>query len=116
MCFFRTPSNTTFLIVSVRLICCLRHILAYSSSGIKLRSLLLLHFPSVSIPRQLSVDGHPLPSARVVSNIVHRQDPCCPLRERDLSLYVMQWGQMVDHDVVDTAGLKGIPLYSSKSF
>ncbi|KAL3863309.1 hypothetical protein ACJMK2_005074 [Sinanodonta woodiana] len=61
----------------------------------------------VSIPRQLSVNGHPLPSARMVSNIVHRQDPCCPLRERDLSLYVMQWGQMVDHDIVDTAGLKG---------
>ncbi|KAL3863276.1 hypothetical protein ACJMK2_005041 [Sinanodonta woodiana] len=61
----------------------------------------------VSIPRQLSVNGHPLPSARMVSNIVHRQDPCCPLRERDLSLYVMQWGQMIDHDIVDTAGLKG---------
>ncbi|KAL3863307.1 hypothetical protein ACJMK2_005072 [Sinanodonta woodiana] len=65
------------------------------------------YLDGVSIPRQLSVDGHPLPSARMVSNIVHRQDPCCPLIERDLSLYVMQWGQMVDHDIVDTAGLKG---------
>ena len=27
--------------------------------------------------------------------------------ERDLSLYVMQWGQMLDHDLTDTAIAKG---------
>lgn len=51
--------------------------------------------------------GEFLPSARAVSNMVHSQDPCCPMMERDLSLYVMQWGQMIDHDVTDTAIARG---------
>ncbi|XP_052771017.1 peroxidase-like [Mya arenaria] len=58
-------------------------------------------------PRKTGVTGEPLPGARTVSNVVHNQDPCCPVKERDLSLYVMQWGQMVDHDLTDTAIAKG---------
>ena len=29
------------------------------------------------------------------------------MKESDLSLYVMQWGQMMDHDITDTAIAKG---------
>jgi hypothetical protein len=61
----------------------------------------------IGLPRQTGVTGEYLPSARTVSNVVHNQDPCCPLKERDLSLYVMQWGQMIDHDLTDTAIARG---------
>ena len=63
--------------------------------------------PDISLPREVGVTGEPLPSPRTVSNVVHRQDPCCPMQESDLSLYVMQWGQMMDHDITDTAIAKG---------
>ena len=59
------------------------------------------------MPRQTGVTGELLPSARTVSNVVHNQEPCCPTMERDLTLYVMQWGQMLDHDITDTAIAKG---------
>lgn len=65
------------------------------------------YMDDIGIPRQTSMTGEPLPSARTVSNAVHNQDPCCPKKERDLSLYVMQWGQMLDHDITDTAIAKG---------
>ncbi|KAH3787834.1 hypothetical protein DPMN_165963 [Dreissena polymorpha] len=65
------------------------------------------YMDDIGVPRQVSVTGEQLPSARTVSNAIHRQDPCCPLKERDLSLYVMQWGQMLDHDLTDTAIAKG---------
>ncbi|XP_060078602.1 myeloperoxidase-like [Ylistrum balloti] len=59
----------------------------------------------ISSPRRVGKDGLPLPSARLVSNIVHsprgfgRQD--C-----SLSAMVMQWGQFLDHDIVGTPVLK----------
>ncbi|XP_053406662.1 peroxidase-like [Mercenaria mercenaria] len=72
-----------------------------------LRFLKPKYMDDIGLPRQTSVAGGMLPSARTVSNVVHHQDPCCPLNERDLSLYVMQWGQMIDHDVTDTAIARG---------
>ena len=67
----------------------------------------MLYILDISMPRQVGVTGEFLPSPRSVSNIVHSQDPCCPMKESDLSLYVMQWGQMMDHDITDTAIAKG---------
>lgn len=67
----------------------------------------LTRLADIGVPRQVSITGETLPSARTVSNAIHRQDPCCPVKERDLSLYVMQWGQMLDHDLTDTAIAKG---------
>ncbi|XP_021361183.1 myeloperoxidase-like [Mizuhopecten yessoensis] len=59
----------------------------------------------INSPRLVGRDGIPLPSARMISNIVHsskgfvRQD--C-----HLSAMVMQWGQFLDHDIVGTPVLK----------
>lgn len=72
-----------------------------------LRFLKPKYMDDIGLPRQTGVTGEYLPSARTVSNVVHNQDPCCPLKERDLSLYVMQWGQMIDHDLTDTAIARG---------
>jgi len=38
---------------------------------------------------------------------LHSNHALCCFQERDLSLLVMQWGQMVDHDLTDTAIAKG---------
>ncbi|XP_043280345.1 peroxidase-like isoform X2 [Venturia canescens] len=51
-----------------------------------------------------SVNGHPLPSPRDVSNIIHE--------DRNVSLdtithMLMQWGQFVDHDITATAQSTG---------
>lgn len=72
-----------------------------------LLSKIIVFCSDIGVPRQTSITGEYLPSARTVSNVVHNQDPCCPVMERDLSLYVMQWGQMLDHDLTDTAIAKG---------
>ncbi|XP_053407906.1 peroxidase-like [Mercenaria mercenaria] len=61
----------------------------------------------INSPRQISISGNVLPSSRSVSNAVHNQDPCCPLEEKDFSQFVQQWGQMLDHDITDTAFARG---------
>lgn len=66
-----------------------------------------VYMDDIGLPRQVGVTGEFLPSPRSVSNIVHNQDPCCPMQESDLSLYVMQWGQVMDHDITDTAIARG---------
>ncbi|KAL4231391.1 hypothetical protein ACF0H5_008970 [Mactra antiquata] len=65
------------------------------------------YMDDIGLPRQTGVTGEYLPSARTVSNVVHNQDPCCPMVDPDISLFVMQWGQMIDHDLTDTAIAKG---------
>ncbi|XP_033756984.1 peroxidasin-like [Pecten maximus] len=64
-----------------------------------------VYHDGINSPRLMGRDGLPLPSARLVSNVVHssggfvRQD--C-----HLSAMVMQWGQFLDHDLVGTPVLK----------
>ncbi|KAL5017897.1 hypothetical protein ScPMuIL_003619 [Solemya velum] len=58
------------------------------------------------LPRTLSEDRfRKLPSARVVSNIVHKGEQS--LEDTKLSQWVMQWGQFLDHDVVLTPLTEG---------
>ena len=64
----------------------------------------------VDVPRQHGVLGLPLPSARFVSNHVHR-NPGPEILEAGITLFLMQWGQFTDHDVVITPILEGI-VYS----
>ena len=53
-----------------------------------------------------SVTGGILPSARVISNVVHGSGVCDLLEPKD-SAMVMQWGQLLDHDFAHTPTLKG---------
>ena len=66
-----------------------------------------LVFSGVSVPRMRSVIGGMLPSARVVSNYVHGTG-VCDLVEPKNSAMLMQWGQLVGHDIADTPTLKGM--------
>lgn len=57
-------------------------------------------------PRQHGIGGFLLPSARFVSNNVHRGiGP--EMREPGITLLLMQWGQFTDHDIVLTPIPKG---------
>jgi len=42
----------------------------------------------------------------VISNRVHRVDGTSP-RNADRTMMVMQWGQFLDHDIVETPELEG---------
>ncbi|KAK3095477.1 hypothetical protein FSP39_015149 [Pinctada imbricata] len=55
----------------------------------------------ISEPRILGNDGNPLPSPRMVSNIVHREGKKRQMSKTS-SVMVMQWGQFLDHDIVAT--------------
>ena len=52
-------------------------------------------------PRQHGVGGGLLPSARDVSNKVHRA-PGGEIPEFGITLFLMQWGQFTDHDITLT--------------
>ncbi|KAH3719114.1 hypothetical protein DPMN_061945 [Dreissena polymorpha] len=68
------------------------------------------HLISVHIgvdePRRKDRLGNPLPSARLISNVVHSVDGLSP-RDKDFTSMVMQWGQFIDHEFVSTPVLKG---------
>lgn len=53
------------------------------------------YYDSISLPRR-AYDGSPLPSARVVSFVVH-QDP--PEYDKYHSMLSVVWGQFIDHDM-----------------
>lgn len=53
------------------------------------------YYDSISLPRR-AYDGSPLPSARVVSFVVH-QDP--PEYDKHHSMLSVVWGQFIDHDM-----------------
>jgi hypothetical protein len=61
----------------------------------------------IDAPRTLGLSGEELPSARVISNELHKADGLAPRNDK-LTMMVMQWGQFLDHDVVATPVLKGI--------
>lgn len=66
-------------------------------------------------PRQLGVRGQYLPSARFVSNKVHRgvgTEAGAP----DVTLFLMQWGQFTDHDLVLTPIATGEQLSFKLSY
>ncbi|XP_068216250.1 peroxidase-like [Palaemon carinicauda] len=58
----------------------------------------------VNSPRQLSVTGQPLPSAREISStvVLHQPDVY-----ENLTILIMQWGQFLDHDITHTPITKG---------
>ena len=69
-------------------------------------------FADISKPRQYSVTGKLLPSPRLISNKLHRTGVSGML-EPIHSAMLMQWGQLLDHDILDTPTMKGtiITLY-----
>lgn len=67
------------------------------------------HPDGIHMDRVSVVDGSPLPSPRLVTSIVHR-DHDQP--SGDLSLLIMVWGQIIDHDVALAAPPRGKYLVS----
>ncbi|XP_052770372.1 peroxidase-like [Mya arenaria] len=65
-----------------------------------------VYHDGVGTPRQFSITGSPLPSARHVSNVLHNGGVSDLLEPVD-SAMVMQWGQTLDHDMIDTPVVKG---------
>ncbi|XP_067656764.1 thyroid peroxidase-like [Haliotis asinina] len=54
----------------------------------------------ISLPRTKSVTGADLPSARLISLLVHvTEDPDDIPKYRDFTHMVMQWGHFTDHDI-----------------
>ncbi|XP_060597409.1 uncharacterized protein LOC132751271 [Ruditapes philippinarum] len=70
-------------------------------------SLQVCIFCSVGIdaPRRFGVLGEELPSARVISNELHKADGQSPRNDK-LTMMVMQWGQFIDHEFVSTPVMK----------
>uniref|UniRef100_A0A6G1SBU1 Peroxidasin n=2 Tax=Aceria tosichella TaxID=561515 RepID=A0A6G1SBU1_9ACAR len=66
-----------------------------SSRSAMVRFLAPDYYDSISLPRR-AYDGSPLPSARVVSFVVH-QDP--QEYDRYHSMFGVVWGQFINHDV-----------------
>lgn len=58
----------------------------------------------LSKPRTLSVTGNALPSARLVSTNIHNDVSASHVR---YTMMIMQWGQLIDHDVIFTPVNKG---------
>lgn len=62
------------------------------------------HPDGIHKDRVSALDGSPLPSPRLITSIVHR-DHDQP--SGDLSLLIMVWGQIIDHDVAQAAPPRG---------
>lgn len=65
---------------------------------------MILWFSGISAPRQTSVTGVPLPSARLISATVH---PDISNLHNRYTLMVMQVAQFVDHDLTFTPVQRG---------
>ena len=66
----------------------------------------LIFFTVFDVPRLHGVSGGLLPSPRLVSNVVHRGiGP--EVLQLDVTLFLMQWGQFTDHDIVLTPIIVG---------
>ncbi|KAK3095733.1 hypothetical protein FSP39_018238 [Pinctada imbricata] len=55
----------------------------------------------IDLPRKISLTGYPLPSSRLISNMVHKTDGCS-LPSEDFTVMTMQFGQFIEHDVIST--------------
>ncbi|XP_062570339.1 peroxidase-like protein isoform X2 [Saccostrea cucullata] len=55
----------------------------------------------IEMPRTKSIDGHPLPSARRVSNVVHNNNNQVEVSAR-FTPYLTHFGQFLDHDISST--------------
>lgn len=62
------------------------------------------HPDGIQAERSSVVDGSPLPSPRLVTSTVHRDND---QPSGDLSLLIMVWGQIIDHDVALAAPPRG---------
>lgn len=62
------------------------------------------HPDGIQAERASALDGSPLPSPRLVTSMIHR-DHDQP--SSDLSLLIMVWGQVIDHDVALAAPPRG---------
>ncbi|XP_052794376.1 peroxidase-like [Mya arenaria] len=72
----------------------------------ELREIPAMYDDGINEPRQRDRLGNPLPSARLISNIVHKVDGESP-RNSNRTMMVMQWGQFIDHEFVGTPVMKG---------
>ncbi|KAK3589591.1 hypothetical protein CHS0354_043052 [Potamilus streckersoni] len=60
----------------------------------------------IDTPRSRGVYGTPLPSPRLISNVIHAAGKKAIL-DSEHTVMEMQWGQFLDHDIVQTPVLKG---------
>lgn len=58
----------------------------------------------LSEPREYGKDLHPLPSARVVSSQIHNDRVT---HDHAVTVMLIAWGQIIDHDITFTAETKG---------
>lgn len=58
-------------------------------------------------PRQIGRAGYPLPSPRMISNIIHKSGHCS-LPSRRFTVLAMQFGQFIEHDVISTPIQRGV--------
>lgn len=58
-----------------------------------------ISFIGIEMPIQLDISGAPLPSAREISNLIHRQGDVMDMNAV-LTVMVMQWGQFLEHDIL----------------
>ncbi|XP_060072565.1 peroxidase-like protein [Ylistrum balloti] len=72
----------------------------------QLRYLPAAYDDGINMPRIFSVTGKHLPSARVVSNVLHSTGTC-HFDEKGHSVMMMSWGQLIDHDFQGTPMTKG---------
>ena len=59
---------------------------------------LLYCYPGEEMPRTFGVDGKLLPSPRLISKYIHPD----VRSTTDFSILLMQWGQIMDHDMIST--------------
>ncbi|XP_060597408.1 thyroid peroxidase-like [Ruditapes philippinarum] len=64
-----------------------------------------MYSDGIDAPRRFGVSGEELPSARAISNELHKTDGQSPRNDK-LTMMVMQWGQFIDHDIVSTPLMK----------
>ena len=87
------PSSSSFFILLLH---------PHSSSSFFI-NLLLPPCAGIDAPRA-GYDGYPLPSARVVSAHVHRDEGA---HDHAVTIMTVAWGQAIDHDMTLTAETKG---------